>query len=220
MFAVLCKDCIFFYDTQFSKYFSCISNFQFDNLTNMAWTPDGKVLVVSSLEGYNTFITLNFDVIGKQCKTQNYKELLILPIENLLSSPSAQQEDEQVNENVAAPLEYPDSPRLIMQRKTPKAKKLSTSTAIDGGAGAKNTVVDNGTTDGTTQNEKTPSFVIKRKKKVVEKRDELTASPVSAKRKKQKDDDSEGLASLKSIRDVVMEVDENKAQVSSEEKLS
>uniref|UniRef100_A0A915DZ03 Uncharacterized protein n=1 Tax=Ditylenchus dipsaci TaxID=166011 RepID=A0A915DZ03_9BILA len=39
--------------------FSYIDNVFCGDMTSLAWTPDGKVLVVSSLEGFNCFITID-----------------------------------------------------------------------------------------------------------------------------------------------------------------
>lgn len=169
IFAVLCKESVLFYDSQFSTFFSYVDNFQFDHLTNMSWTPDGKVLVISSLEGYNTFVTFNTDAIGKPCDDQNAAKLLscIRDVETPLEQ-----------DDGAAPtklIEWPDSPRLIVLKKTPRSKKENILSNSD------KTLNDSKTLQQTSSAPSTPFVIIKRKKT-----DNASAvsSPLNVKRRK------------------------------------
>lgn len=170
IFAVLCKESVFFYDSQFSKFFSYIDNFQFDHLTSMAWTPDGKVLVISSLEGYNTFITFSNDALGEPCDDQD--AVTLLNYINKSDTPLEGDNDLTLNKLI----EWPDSPRLIVPKKTPKSKKEN----IPFGGGDK-TPNDNKTPQQQSNASTTPFVIIKRKKSDMS---SSISSPVIAKRRK------------------------------------
>uniref|UniRef100_A0A183BZ19 WD_REPEATS_REGION domain-containing protein n=1 Tax=Globodera pallida TaxID=36090 RepID=A0A183BZ19_GLOPA len=64
IFAVLCRDSVLLYSSQNEFPLAYIENLQYDKLTSMAWTPDGRVLVVSSMEGFNSFITVDLAKLG------------------------------------------------------------------------------------------------------------------------------------------------------------
>lgn len=50
------KESILLYSSQQQRPFAYFDNLQLDSLTCMSWTPDGRVLVISSQEGYNTLV--------------------------------------------------------------------------------------------------------------------------------------------------------------------
>lgn len=56
VWAVLTLDAIIFYDSQSPFPFSYVDGIHYNNLSDAAWSPDGKILLVSSLEGYCSFI--------------------------------------------------------------------------------------------------------------------------------------------------------------------
>lgn len=56
IFAVMCAESIFFYDSQTDVPIGFVYDLSYDNLTSISWSPDGKMLAVSSLEGFNTFL--------------------------------------------------------------------------------------------------------------------------------------------------------------------
>ena len=64
VFAVMCKESILLYDSQRQRAFAYLDNLQLDSLSQVAWTADGQVLVASSLEGYNSFITIDGGCTG------------------------------------------------------------------------------------------------------------------------------------------------------------
>uniref|UniRef100_A0A8R1DSX4 WD_REPEATS_REGION domain-containing protein n=1 Tax=Caenorhabditis japonica TaxID=281687 RepID=A0A8R1DSX4_CAEJA len=59
------KDAIYFYDSQHSQPIGVVDNIHFNALTDASWSPDGKVLVISSLEGYCSFIKFSLDAWGE-----------------------------------------------------------------------------------------------------------------------------------------------------------
>ncbi|KAI1716780.1 chromatin assembly factor 1 subunit B [Ditylenchus destructor] len=83
VYAVMTKDSVMVYDSQYSEPFYYIDNMHFNVLTSVSWSPDGKVLAISSMEGYISFVTVEHRVIGKVCKKPPIKEeetMEILPI--------------------------------------------------------------------------------------------------------------------------------------------
>ncbi|CAD5228847.1 unnamed protein product [Bursaphelenchus okinawaensis] len=56
IFAALCTESIYIFDTQYPQPIAYLTDLSYDNLTSISWSPDGRVLCVSSLEGYNHFI--------------------------------------------------------------------------------------------------------------------------------------------------------------------
>ena len=58
IFAIMTVDTVVLHDSQSRAPFMYVDNLHYDNLTSLCWTPDGKSMVVSSMEGYNTFILL------------------------------------------------------------------------------------------------------------------------------------------------------------------
>jgi chromatin assembly factor 1 subunit B len=58
IFAVMCAESIFFFDTQTEEPIGFVYDMSYDNLTSISWSPDGRILAVSSLEGFNTFLQI------------------------------------------------------------------------------------------------------------------------------------------------------------------
>lgn len=55
IYAVMSKESILLYDSQHALPIGFVDNLNYFDLTSISWTPDGKVLVVSSQEGFNTY---------------------------------------------------------------------------------------------------------------------------------------------------------------------
>jgi len=87
IFAVMLKDSILVYNSQQQCPFTYIDNLQLDTLSCISWTPDGKILVVSSHEGYNTFIVVDENKFGHPCNPQPLPRT-IEPISILASNKS------------------------------------------------------------------------------------------------------------------------------------
>ena len=70
VFAVASEDSIILYDTQQPIPFAYITNIHYHTLSDLAWTPDGKTLAVSSTDGYVTFISFSDEELGKPYSNQ------------------------------------------------------------------------------------------------------------------------------------------------------
>lgn len=64
VFAVATQSSILFYDTQQPTPFGHVSNIHYTRLTDLAWSKDGRILVVSSTDGYCSFVTFAEDELG------------------------------------------------------------------------------------------------------------------------------------------------------------
>uniref|UniRef100_A0A915BEW4 Chromatin assembly factor 1 subunit B n=1 Tax=Parascaris univalens TaxID=6257 RepID=A0A915BEW4_PARUN len=64
IWAVLTRDSVTVYDSQCAMPFAYVDNIHFNALTDLAWSTDGTILLISSLEGYCSFIRFNISSLG------------------------------------------------------------------------------------------------------------------------------------------------------------
>lgn len=64
IFAVATKSSVYFYDTQQKQPFALISNIHYTRLTDITWSNDGRVVVVSSTDGFCSLITFEDGELG------------------------------------------------------------------------------------------------------------------------------------------------------------
>ncbi|GAB0098158.1 chromatin assembly factor 1 subunit B [Sergentomyia squamirostris] len=64
IFAVATKNSVYFYDTQQMVPFAKISNIHYTRLTDLTWSSDGRLLVVSSTDGFCSLITFGEGELG------------------------------------------------------------------------------------------------------------------------------------------------------------
>ncbi|XP_043474065.1 chromatin assembly factor 1 subunit B [Leptopilina heterotoma] len=65
IFAVATHRSVVIYDTQQTSPIAIVSNIHFTRLTDVAWSSDGKILMVSSTDGYCSIIQFQDDELGK-----------------------------------------------------------------------------------------------------------------------------------------------------------
>ncbi|CAG0915941.1 unnamed protein product [Notodromas monacha] len=78
VFAVITEDALILYDTQSSLPFGKIANIHYTRLSDLAWSSDGRLLMVSSTDGFCSFVTFKPDELGE----------LYVPGETLDTTPS------------------------------------------------------------------------------------------------------------------------------------
>ncbi|KAM3725954.1 Chromatin assembly factor 1 subunit [Dirofilaria immitis] len=66
VWAALTKNTVYIFDSQLCRCIACATNLQYDTLTDMAWSPDGRVLMICSLEGYISFIRFGEIALGEK----------------------------------------------------------------------------------------------------------------------------------------------------------
>ncbi|KAH8401087.1 hypothetical protein KR009_003004 [Drosophila setifemur] len=66
IYAVATKNSVFFYDTQQPVPFAIVSNIHYTRLTDLTWSGDGTVLIVSSTDGFCSLLTFEPDELGER----------------------------------------------------------------------------------------------------------------------------------------------------------
>ncbi|KAG7197476.1 hypothetical protein KM043_013324 [Ampulex compressa] len=69
IFAVVTESSILIYDTQQISPIAVISNIHYTRLTDVAWSSDSKILIVSSTDGYCSIIHFHENELGQEYKT-------------------------------------------------------------------------------------------------------------------------------------------------------
>lgn len=64
IFAIATKSSVHLYDTQQQMPFGMISNIHYARLTDLTWSPDGTILIVSSVDGFCTLISFEENELG------------------------------------------------------------------------------------------------------------------------------------------------------------
>ncbi|CAL1269936.1 unnamed protein product [Larinioides sclopetarius] len=80
VFAVAACDSVLLYDTEQLLPFAYVSNIHYTHLTDLSWSPDGKILVASSTDGYCSFLVFADDELG---------EIYVPPKEEVITKPNA-----------------------------------------------------------------------------------------------------------------------------------
>ncbi|XP_065089218.1 chromatin assembly factor 1 subunit B [Ochlerotatus camptorhynchus] len=65
IFAVATKSSVYLYDTQQKSPFALISNIHYTRLTDLSWSGDGKILIVSSTDGFCSMLSFNDGELGE-----------------------------------------------------------------------------------------------------------------------------------------------------------
>jgi len=65
IFAVATQNAVLLYDTQQEAPFARIARIHYTRLTDLAWSSDGRILVVSSTDGYCSIVTFSEGELGK-----------------------------------------------------------------------------------------------------------------------------------------------------------
>lgn len=76
VFAVATKSSVFLYDTQQTVPFGVISNIHYTRLTDIAWSSDGRLLIVSSTDGFCSLVTFSENELGEIYDDTEVKEKL------------------------------------------------------------------------------------------------------------------------------------------------
>ncbi|XP_003699444.2 chromatin assembly factor 1, p105 subunit [Megachile rotundata] len=71
VFAVATQHSVFIYDTQQTSPVSVVSNIHYTRLTDVTWSSDGKILIVSSTDGYCSIIHFQKGELGEEYKKES-----------------------------------------------------------------------------------------------------------------------------------------------------
>lgn len=70
IFAIATEDSIYLYDTQNLTPFAFVTGIHYSNLSDLSWSCDGKILNVTSIDGFCSFIIFNERELGTVFKEQ------------------------------------------------------------------------------------------------------------------------------------------------------
>lgn len=76
IYAVASKSSVYLYDTQQKIPFGMVSNIHYTRLTDLAWSHDGRLLFVSSTDGFCSIIQFGEDDLGMEYKAATIKEII------------------------------------------------------------------------------------------------------------------------------------------------
>lgn len=77
VFAVATQDSVLFYDSQQAVPFGYVSHLHYLRLTDLSWSPDGRILILTSTDGFSSFVVFDEQELGKpyQGKLMDFEEL-------------------------------------------------------------------------------------------------------------------------------------------------
>ncbi|WFD42230.1 Chromatin assembly factor 1 subunit [Malassezia psittaci] len=65
VYAVATQESVWVYDTQQSTPICCLSNLHYASFTDLTWSPDGQVLMMSSTDGYCSIAIFDYNELGQ-----------------------------------------------------------------------------------------------------------------------------------------------------------
>lgn len=65
VYAIASKNSVLVYDTQQSYPIATVSDIHYTKLSDLSWSSDGRILIVSSTDGYCTFVQFNENELGE-----------------------------------------------------------------------------------------------------------------------------------------------------------
>ncbi|XP_074642956.1 chromatin assembly factor 1 subunit B-like [Tubulanus polymorphus] len=140
IFAVATEDAVLLYDTQQAVPFLRVTNIHYHQLSDLAWSSDGRILAISSTDGYCSFISFQEGELGKPYKPQSESEEKMKTKENDLKKMEGATESvkllepvEQQKENTKIPgAQTSDSPDVQIVQKPTTCRSSTVSDASSG----------------------------------------------------------------------------------------
>ncbi|TXT05909.1 hypothetical protein VHUM_03670 [Vanrija humicola] len=75
-YAVACQDAVLLYDTQQAGPVAIFRGLHYAGFTDIAWSPDGQVMMLSSADGYCSIVVFDFGELGTVHATQQHQRQL------------------------------------------------------------------------------------------------------------------------------------------------
>ncbi|XP_053662635.1 chromatin assembly factor 1 subunit B [Anopheles marshallii] len=138
VFAVATKSSVYLYDTQQAAPFALISNIHYTRLTDMSWSSDGKILIVSSTDGFCSLIFFAEGELGTVYEAPASETSLAdnpstpPPLsETNKRSPSPSAKQKSASGGIDDTKRDKKSPQLIAIRRKPKPEENSSNRSDD-----------------------------------------------------------------------------------------
>jgi chromatin assembly factor 1 subunit B len=64
LFAIATQNSVIFYDTQQSVPFAFISDIHYARISDVAWSKEGRLAIISSTDGFCTFVSFTAEELG------------------------------------------------------------------------------------------------------------------------------------------------------------
>ncbi|XP_053212128.1 chromatin assembly factor 1 subunit B-like [Panonychus citri] len=93
IFAVATQESVLLFDTQQIEPFASISNIHYTRLTDISWSDDGRLLMISSTDGYCSFIIFDESEFGIPYNGSYYKYEVSTQNDSCASSPAKEGQD-------------------------------------------------------------------------------------------------------------------------------
>ncbi|ORY31231.1 WD40-repeat-containing domain protein [Naematelia encephala] len=125
LYAVACQDAVLLYDTQQSGPIAIFRGLHYAGFTDVAWSPDGQTLMLSSADGYCSIVVFDMAELGTAHPTQqHHRQLAAIAQSHSHAAPHASA--------VSTPV--PQSPAVSLMRQSPapprSEREGSTSSSI------------------------------------------------------------------------------------------
>lgn len=88
VYAVATQNAVMIYDTQQSSPIARVSNIHYTGLTDLSWSPNGRILIVSSSDGFCSIITFSTDELGEEYVPDVPLDMPVDSAETPVESPS------------------------------------------------------------------------------------------------------------------------------------
>ncbi|XP_038077841.1 chromatin assembly factor 1 subunit B-like isoform X2 [Patiria miniata] len=131
VFAVASEDSILLYDSQQTIPFAFISNIHYHQLSDVTWSADGRILVVSSTDGFCSLVAFEEGEIGVP-----YKKAQVVPLATVGSKVTAPTEvsSAKLATNQILPGQVPASQHQPVTNETTAGMNIHKVTANQGGS--------------------------------------------------------------------------------------
>ncbi|KAK6906546.1 chromatin assembly factor 1 subunit B [Kwoniella mangroviensis CBS 8886] len=125
LYAVACQDSVLLYDTQQAGPIAIFKGLHYAGFTDIAWSPDGQTLILSSSDGYCSIVVFDLNELGTVHPTQQHHRQLAAIAQSHSSSstsshtiptPISHRETGSAN---ATPTPVPHSPAVSVARHSP-----------------------------------------------------------------------------------------------------
>lgn len=95
IFVVATRSSVYFYDTQQAQPFALISNIHYTRLTDVSWSSDGRIVIVSSTDGFCSLITFEKGELGEEYENaQAILDANVMPDQGTTKKSKKQKENE------------------------------------------------------------------------------------------------------------------------------
>ena len=133
IFAVATKSSVYLYDTQQQMPFGLISNIHYTRLTDLTWSSDGTILIVSSTDGFCTLITFADEELGEIYVKPAEEPKVVQTNDNDVSKSEEQSKNEKLlnSDLVAKPIAFRRKPKDSVKENNQNVSKDEGEEAIN-----------------------------------------------------------------------------------------